>query len=399
MDRLVAALLVSSLTATASAWELNEQRAAPGEWGFRPEIETAVELNPPAFAWRPEKGASTYQLQIGRDAELQDVVYTAETRWSSHCPSHPLPQGELTWRYRAVRGDQGPSEWSVARRLTIPADAVDYPQPAVADLRSRLGEERPRLFMRSERLSHYRELARGELNPHWRAIQRTADKLLTSPPDVSEPPKYPQGMVRKSGEWKKIWWGNRLRAIAVADGAATLAFAYRISGDERYGRAARDLLLALTEWDPEGATSFAYNDEAAMPILYMASRAYDWAYPLLDEDQRARVIDMQRVRGRQCFDHLTARNHLWRPYGSHQNRAWHKLAELATAFLDEIPEAETWLDYAMTVYFTCYPVWNDADGGWHEGLAYWNSYISRFTQWAYVMRQAYQIDALRAPLL
>jgi hypothetical protein len=32
----------------------------------------------------------------------------------------------------------------------------------------------------------------------------------------------------------------------------------------------------------------------------------------------------------------------------------------------------------MTIYFTCYPVWNDSDGGWHEGLAYWNSYISRF---------------------
>lgn len=251
--------------------------------------------------------------------------------------------------------------------------------------------------MRADSLPHFRELTHGDLDSQWRAIQKTADALLAKPPDVSEPPKYPKGMQRKSGEWKKIWWGNRLRTIAVADGAATLAFAYRMSGDERYGHAARDLLLALTAWDPDGATSFAYNDEAAMPILYMASRAYDWAYPVLSEDDRARIIAMQRMRGRQCFEYLADRNHLWKPYGSHQNRAWHKLGELATAFLDDIPEAETWLDYAMTVYFTCYPVWNDTDGGWHEGIAYWNSYISRFTQWALVMRQAYQIDAFQRP--
>lgn len=397
MYQLVAALLTCSFAATATAWELNQQPSAPGEWGFRPTAETAVESNPPAFTWRPDRKATTYQIQIGRDAELQDLVYEAETQWSSHCPPLSLPPGELMWRYRALRGDQAPSEWSVVRQFTIPAAAVSYPQPPVKDLRSRLPEERPRMFMRPENLSHYRELAHGDLKAQWQAIQKTADELIATPPDVSEPPKYPKGMVRKSGEWKKIWWGNRLRAIAVADGAATLAFAYRISGEERYGRAARDLLLALTEWDPEGATSFAYNDEAAMPILNMASRAYDWAYPVLDEDDRTRIIAMQRIRGRQCFEHLTARHHLWQPYGSHQNRAWHKLAELATAFIDDIPEAETWLDYAMTVYFTCYPVWNDADGGWHEGLSYWNSYISRFTQWAFVMRQAYQIDAFQRP--
>src|SRR5690606_32105442 len=149
----------------------------------------------------------------------------------------------------------------------------------------------------------------------------SADELLANPPDTTEPPTYPEGMERGSGEWKKIWWGNRLYTIKVADSAATLAFVYRIGGEERYGRAARDLLMALCEWDPRGATGFAYNDEAAMPVLYMASRAYTWAYPILDDADREAIVAMMRIRGGDVFAHLTGRNHLWRPYASHSNRS------------------------------------------------------------------------------
>ncbi len=385
------------LATTSHAFELDERAAVPGEWGFRPQPGAKVELNPPGFTWRPQKESSGYQLQISRDEEFQDVVYDVETRWSAHCPSQTLPGGTLYWRYRARGSDGSVSNWSRARQFLVPNNTAAYPQPTVDELKSRLPDERPRLFMRPQDLPRLRALADGELSPQWQAIKQAADKLLVNPPDTGEPPTYPEGMVRKDGEWKKVWWGNRERAVKVADGAATLAFAYRITGDEQYATAARELLLELTEWDPAGATNYEYNDEAAMPILYMASRAYDWVHPVLTEDDRARIIAMQRVRGRQCFDHLTRRQHLWRPYGSHVQRAWHQLAELATAFMGDIPEAEMWLDYAMTVYFTCYPVWSDGDGGWHEGIAYWNSYINRFMQWAYVMDRAYQIDAFQRP--
>jgi hypothetical protein len=44
-----------------------------------------------------------------------------------------------------------------------------------------------------------------------------------------------------------------------------------------------------------------------------------------------------------------------------------------------------------------YPVWSDDDGGWHEGVSYWSSYIGRFTWWADVMREAMGIDAYDKP--
>ena len=134
-----------------------------------------------------------------------------------------------------------------------------------------------------------------------------------------------------------------------------------------------------------------------MPALYMTSRAYSWAFPALSEDDRRAVIDMMRIRGGQAFSNLRGHNHLWRPYSSHSNRAWHFLGEVAIAFIDDIPEAPTWLDYAMTIFYTCYPVWGDADGGWHEGAAYWSSYNARFMYWAFVARSAFDIDVFERP--
>jgi hypothetical protein len=134
-----------------------------------------------------------------------------------------------------------------------------------------------------------------------------------------------------------------------------------------------------------------------MPALYYPSRAYSWAYPVFSEEDRATIVAAMEKRGRQAFDYLRRRKHLWTPYESHRNRAWHFLGELALAFLDEIPEAERWLEYSTTIFYTCYPVWSDSDGGWHEGFAYWNSYISRFGFWALVMDSAFEIDVFKRP--
>jgi len=96
------------------------------------------------------------------------------------------------------------------------------------------------------------------------------------------------------------------------------------------------------------------------------------------------------------YRHLASR-HIWRPYSSHSNRAWHFLGEVGIAFLGEIPEAEEWVWFAMNVFANAYPVWSDADGGWHEGAGYWSSYIGRFTWWADVMRAAVGVDAYQKP--
>lgn len=392
---LVAVCLLGSF---AGALELNESPAKPGEWGFRPADGTQADLNPPAFSWRPVGKASGYTLEIASDPGFDRVVYRLErTQWSAHCPPESLKPGEYYWRYAALGEADERSAWSMTRRFTVPQSAPIFPQPSLEDLVSRLPSGHPRIFFRPADVDRLKGLAAGPLADSWAVLIAKADKLLESPPDTTEPPKYPPGIEHKGGEWREIWWGNRLRAIAVSDGAATLAFVYRLTGEARYGEGARDLLLALCEWDTEGSTKHTYNDEAAMPLMYYPSRAYTWAYDALSESDRATIQKMMQSRGKQAFDVLELRRHLWVPYESHRNRVWHFLGEIAVAFLGEIPEAEMWLDYAMTIFYSAYPVWGVQDGGWHEGPSYWASYLERFMYWAELARAGFGIDVFQKP--
>ncbi|MFO7973880.1 MAG: DUF4962 domain-containing protein, partial [Candidatus Hydrogenedentota bacterium] len=398
MYRFSIAVCCLLFAATASALELDERPASTGDWGYRPETDTQPATNPPGFSWRPCKNAAAYHLQVASDKAFEGIAYEkTDILWSAHRPSITLSPGAYYWRYAALDEDDKRTDWSTVRTFTVTSEAVEFPMPPTPELIKRMPAEHPRLFFRPEDLPRLRELAHGDLKSQFEPLVKSADKLLENPPDTSEPPLYPDDVTRKSDEWRKIWWGNRVHTQKLTNGAATLAFVYRLTGDEQYGQAARELLLAFAEWDPKGSTNYRYNDEAAMPAMYYPSRAYSWVYPLLSEEDREKIIEVMQIRGGDCFNHLRGRSHLWRPYASHSNRAWHWLGEVAIAFHGDFEETAQWLDYAMTILGTTYPVWSDSDGGWHEGLAYWTSYLSRFTYWADIVQAAFDIDVYRMP--
>lgn len=382
----------------ATPISVDDSPPAPGDWGFRPLEAESVVQTPPGFVWRPVPEAASYSLQIATEESFASPQYVRDDLlWSAHCPNTALAPGPYYWRYAARDATGEVSDWSQVRMFRVTEESAPFPQPRLEDLIPRLPFEHPRIFFRPEDIQRFRELGKTSLNGRWKELLEAADQLLREPPDVSEPPKYPEGMERESAEWKKIWWGNRTRAINVADGAALLGFVFRLTGDPQYGEAGRNLLLALCDWDPEGSTSYPYNSEAAMPLLKMTARAYSWNHSSMSPEDRARFCAMMRIRGQQAFDELNGNNHLWRPYNSHRNRAWHFLGELATAFQGEIPEADRWLDYAMTIFYTVYPAWGDSDGGWHEGLAYWISYLQRFLYWESTLQAAFHINIFERP--
>ncbi len=129
-------------------------------------------------------------------------------------------------------------------------------------------------------------------------------------------------------------------------------------------------------------------------------RAYDWAYDALTPDDRDKVRQAMRRRALDAWESGEVGRgvgHLNRPFASHGNRTFHKLGECAIAFLGEIPEAETWLDYAVNKFYAAYPVWCDDDGGWHEGAAYWAGYMGKIVWWLQAVQSALQIDGLKKP--
>jgi hypothetical protein len=362
----LAALAVGlSALAQEAAIEFNDTPAGPGEWGFRPGAGEVTQVTPPGFSWRPQEGAATYHLQVaaGDDEQFQRCVYEAEgVEMTVHCPPRTLPAGDYRWRVRFVDDGGAVSGWSEARGFSIAQDAREFPLPPMDELLERIPDAHPRLFMRPEELEWLRELAAGPLSERFEALVEAGERIIANPPPTDDYPPYPEGVERPSPEWARQWRAVRPYIDRALGDAITLGLVHRLGGPEEHGQMARRMLMEVAQWDPRGTTSARYNDEAGMRYAWQFPRAYTFVYDLLTEEERERCREVMRVRGTEIYNQLYPR-HLWRPYGSHQNRKFHFLGEIAIAFIDEIPEARDWLEFTLNVFFNVYPVWSDDDGG------------------------------------
>jgi len=382
---------------TAAALTLDERPAVEDEWGYHPADGSVSATTPPGFCWRPPKEIVAWDLECARDGDFRNCEYRIEgVTFNVHCPPQAFAPGSYVWRYRGVDRQGKRTNWSQARRFTIPAGAVAMPMPPRSELLARIPKSHPRLFIRPEDLPRLRELAQGTMRRQYERLVSDCQRMLDSPPPTAEPVKYPEGMARGGADWRKIWWGNREYTIRALDGAATLGFTHLLGGKQEFGELAKRILLDCVRWDPKGATGYRYNDEAGMPYNSRFARAYTFVCDLLSDAERAECRRVMKIRGEEMFAHLCPR-HLWQPYSSHSNRAWHFLGEVGVAFLDEIEGADDWVWFAMNVFYNTYPVWSDDDGGWHEGTSYWSSYIGRFTWWADIMRADMGINAFEKP--
>ena len=382
------------LTAALNVIELPRQ---DDEWGFRPATGETIGTTPAAFVWRPQPNVATYELEYARDPGFSvDCHRLNALQWNAVCPSQAMTADTWYWRMRFIDRQGTISAWSTTRSFKIDKQAVTFPMPPREELLVRVPAQHPRIFLRPEQLPELRHNAMQKQKPVLDAMIKQCEDLLKAPPDTSEPTQYPSGMQHGSKEWIKMWWGNRMKVIKVLDGAATLGFCYQLTGNQAYGMLAKKILLECAKWNPRGATGSLYNDEAGMPYLSRFSRTYSFVHDLLTNAERQQCRQVIAVRGHEFYQ-LLCPDHFYKPFVSHNNRAWHFLGEAGLVFKDEIPEAADWLYFAMTVYYCVYPVWGDNDGGWHEGLWYWSEYLERFFWWADIMKNTFNINIDNKP--
>ncbi|MBI5396271.1 MAG: DUF4962 domain-containing protein [Verrucomicrobia bacterium] len=369
------------------------------EWGYRPADGASVRLNPPSLTWIHESDAASYTVQLARTPDFSDAVTVAGHPWPVYTHHTPLATGNYLWRYRFTNKAGGNSNWSAVRKFTMSAGATEFPMPTRAQQRERVPKQHPRLFMRPEDLPRLRELANGRESKSFTTLRAEADRILKAGP-TREPTEMGSARDKENDAAVKFWWPNREQTEKACNEAMTLAFVYLITQDKAYGEAARKWVLHLASWSPDGPTNFKLNCEAGKVMLYRPARAYDWAWDMFTPEERAKIQAVTQRRIKDAWESGEVSRgvgHLNRPYNSHGNRVWHKIAETVIAFLDEIPEAPTWLDYAVNKFYAAYPVWADDDGGWHEGVSYWAGYQGKAVWWLQVAKSALGIDGLKKP--
>lgn len=397
---LAGALTLAGLAvARAAAPQIDNRPARPDEIGYRPADGSTVALNPPSLTWLHEPAAHNYTVEWSRTTNFARATAITNVPFNVYTHFTTLPPGEYYWRYRFTTRAGQDSAWSQARRFEIATNATEFPQPTRAQQRERVPAQHPRLFLRPEDLPRLKELAQGREAAAFNRLKAAADGFIAAGP-TPEPEHLGSATDKNNAELIKYWWPNRTQTEKACQEAETIAFVYLLTGDPKYGEAARRWVLHLAAWNPDGPTNFKLNCEAAKPLLYRLPRAYDWAWHALTEADRVTVQTAMKRRAEDAWNSGEIGRgvgHLNRPFSSHGNRTWHKLAECAIAFLGEIPEAETWLDYAVNKFYAAYPVWSDDDGGWHEGVSYWGGYLSKTVTWMQVAQSALQIDSFKKP--
>ncbi len=391
--------IVSTFSLCAGELRVANRTPRPEEVGYRPADGSQVALNPPSFIWLHETNAERYTIQWATQKDFQNAETVSGFQWNTYTHHKSLTPGTYYWRYRfADKGGQE-SGWSLTRAVIIPADAVSFPMLTRAQQKERVPKGHPRLFMRPEDLPRLRELAKTKEAKEFERLRADADQFIKAGP-TPEPEHMGSARNKEDKEAVKYWWPNRTQTEKACQEAETIAFVYLMTGEKKYGEAARKWLLHLAGWNPDGPTNFRLNCEAAKPMLYRPARAYDWAYEALTASDREVIQKAMRRRAQDAWESWEVRlgvGHLNRPYDSHGNRTWHKLGECAIAFLGDIPESEMWLDYAMNKFYSCYPIWADDDGGWHEGVSYWSGYMGKAVWWLQVAKSAMDIDGVKKP--
>ncbi len=365
----------------------------PGRYqkDYSPADKTTVTENPPPFIWVPPRRDLTYSLDISRDARFPDekTLQFDDLDRSVHCLKEPLEPGDWFWRYGVEQDDD--VQWSCPRSFVVPEGVSERPFPNIDSAIARVPKERPHLFILAEELPEYRERCREELKPLLDQLKRRADSAIGKEL-VPEPP-YVQGEGPERGKhYAHIFRTTR----PPMDAMEYCGLAYLLSGERKYGEEAKRRILHFFSWDPNGSTSHKNNDEPSMWVMMRGVRAYDWTYDLFSPEERSKVEAVMRIRAKQFYDHLHGRFET-SPYSSHDGRTIGFLGEAALEFCHDWPEAREWLDYVLQAYWSVYPAWAEADGGWHEGPSYWSYYMSFVLHFVVPLRTATGIDLMQKP--
>ncbi|UCH09450.1 MAG: DUF4962 domain-containing protein, partial [Fidelibacterota bacterium] len=345
----------------------------------RPSQGEILDISPPGFCWwrAGEKDKVLYRLSILRPTG--EYVYESPLlRDPVHVPPEVLPPGQYTWIVEAiVDGDRVVATRS-PQTFEIAEDPIPLPWISVEKLLDRVPKEHPRLLFPKSELQAIRATLGTTRKDAFTGLKHVADDALDLPlmdePDFDKYDRVTEYPMRRTA-YRAAYHEFTSRYHR---GMTPLALMYLLTGEKRYGEAAKAHLLNLLDWDSDGIASLESSfDEIGLRIDRTIAQAYDWLYDLLTEEERAAVKGMLIVHGNNMLARLRERDFLNFAAYSHDGRLPGYLVEFSIALAEE-PVAREWMEYALQTLMTVFPHWAGKDGGWAEGISYSLSYNDRF---------------------
>ena len=336
---------------------------------FDPPNNYVSQQNPPDFTWSKMDGADSYDLIVASDPELTDIKYRKDGIKTNFYNFDTIFETGVHY-YWAVRYNMGstPSGWSTPRRFRIDPNAYEFPVPDIDTLLSRIPSTHPRILVTQDTLDEFRSY-----KDKYEGSKEVYDAIVKMARDYTE-----QNVIDAEPEYQTFdnfveqsEFNQKLGAMAntLINKMLTCGFAYLLTEDKEIGDFAVRCLIALTEWDINGATSYENQDQVHRSIMYKGAIGYDWLYDLLTEEQKQQVLTMVRDRAKVMEYLLDSIEES--PYDSHGWNAYAFIGIASLATYGELQEAEGWLRKAIPGYTCIMPPWSGQDGGWSQGTDYW----------------------------
>ena len=345
--------------------------------------------NPPLLDWGGKTVPGT-RLQYSMDERFRDATTTNVTLASTrpfYVPPHELTPG--TWFFRRQRPGDDLQRWSAIEKVVIPEQAHHYRLPPFDPAALR-------------RLPHPRLLPR--IRPDGKPVDASERRQLVKQAEAmlkQGVPKHPGPYKKGDPRWPNwIDWYGKVAGQVTARTGSRLTKAARaaiLTRDPRAIAAAKGLLLAACEWDPDGGSSARRGDLQAATLLKGMMWCYDGCESTLNEAEHRVVDDVLRRRVLQFYTGISpfrlnpAQNHPWK-----RNTI---VAESALVLIGDFPEAEEWLD--VSVHNFCYRILPSMgfQGENQEGISYWVYGVNMLANFAELMLEVAGLNLYDHPWL
>lgn len=175
---------------------------------------------------------------------------------------------------------------------------------------------------------------------------------------------------------------------------ANLSLAYLLTKQKHYFEEAKRWLFTCVRYPHWGNAHLVDVDLSAAWLLFGLGLAYDWLKEDLDPAQKKALRDKLLLQGRRMYDFKIKTEGSGWSTNYWQNHNWINMTGLATAgyaIVDEIPEADQWIQSAKDNFDYIYRVLPN-DGSDYEGVVYWRYGAMWLFIYAHLIKEREGID-------
>ncbi len=320
-----------------------------------------VRFNPPVLLW-PSKQKANWNIRLSQDQEFntENTLSAENLKWAMFNPHQKLASGKWYWQYKAENGD-----WSKTASFVVSDKTPELISPDAKTFTGKISGDHPRILAQKRDLDHLKDLANTR---DAKAIIDEANNCLSN--DLpKERDGYSQRKMDNDSQQRKLDLDASQNLSTTAfEEITALSQAWLLTGNDAFRAKAIAIGMEICNWDPEGATKLSdFGDARCMVGMAIV---YDTFYDHLNAGQKSKLVRAISQRANDFYDEWVNNieskvlsGHVWQHILDYFFQA-------SLALFGEEPAAKDWLSYAYELFLARAPILGGADGGWVEGVSY-----------------------------